>query len=125
MKAAETIRRFRSHFADFPAGPIGERQVLILARMLLYDLADCADFAQLADGQYLRDHLDLAAWLRELEAAVALELERPNSATNAVEARVTPVAKVCHACGHAHKDRECGMEMGGAGVCKCDVEVVA
>jgi hypothetical protein len=35
------------------------------------------------------------------------------------------VGKYCHACGHVHQDRECGKDMGGAGVCKCDVEVVA
>jgi hypothetical protein len=113
MKSPDSIQRFRVKFAAMPGG---DRQALIVARALLFQLADEADFAQLADGKRLRDALDFSAWLRELEASVDLALQPP------ALLRV----HICHACGHAHRDeRECGMEMGGAGVCRCAVAVVA
>jgi hypothetical protein len=119
MKAFDTIRRFRTQVLDRSGDP---RTALLQIRVFLFHLAEAADFAQLADGMRLRDVLDFTAWLRELEACVVLELERDPRLD-------VPVLKVggtfCHACGHVHQDRECGKDMGGAGVCKCDVEVVA
>jgi hypothetical protein len=112
MKSPDSIQRFRVKFAAMPGG---DRQALIVARALLFQLADEVDFAQLADGKRLRDALDFSAWLRELEAVVDLALQ-PSA----------PRVRVCHSCGHAHRDeRECGMEMGGAGVCRCAVAVMA
>ena len=110
MRARQTIERFRSLFADLP---IAEKQALLAFHAGLGVLADCADFAELANGRRLRDGLDFTAWLRELEAVTAHVIAPPK------------LEKVCHSCGHAHKDKECGMEMGGERVCKCDVEVGA
>jgi hypothetical protein len=113
MKSPDSIQRFRVKFAAMPGG---DRQALIVARALLFQLADEADFAQLADGKRLRDALDFSAWLRELEASVDLALQPVRTAASGV----------CHACGHAHRDeRECGMEMGSAGMCRCAVAVMA
>jgi hypothetical protein len=117
MKAYDTIRRFRAQVVDRSGDP---RTALLQIRLFLFHLADAADFAQLADGKRLRDGLDFTAWLRELEACVVLELERDPRLDG-----LKVVGKFCHACGHVHQDRECGKDMGGAGVCKCDVEVVA
>jgi hypothetical protein len=119
MKAYDTIRRFRAQVLDRSGDP---RTALLQIRLFLFHLADAADFAQLADGKRLRDGLDFTAWLRELEACVVLELEAEQPGTVPV---LKVVGKYCHACGHVHQDRECGKDMGGAGVCKCDVEVVA
>jgi hypothetical protein len=119
MKAFDTIRRFRTQVLDRSGDP---RTALLQIRVFLFHLAEAADFAQLADGMRLRDVLDFTAWLRELEACVVLELERDSRGDVPV---LKVVGKFCHACGHVHQDRECGKDMGGAGVCKCDVEVVA
>jgi hypothetical protein len=119
MKAYDTIRRFRAQVLDRSGDP---RTALLQIRLFLFHLANAADFAQLADGKRLRDCLDFTAWLRELEACVVLELEAEQPGAVPV---LKVVGKYCHACGHVHQDRECGKDMGGAGVCKCDVEVVA
>lgn len=111
MKAPATISLFRRQFADLPTA---ERQALLAFHAGLGVLAECADFAQLADGKRLRDGLDFTAWLRELETAASLAITKPVDSV-----------KVCPRCGHIHQDRECGKDMGGAGVCKCDVEVRA
>jgi hypothetical protein len=125
MKALDTIRRFRAEFEDIP---LAATQAMLVAHVLLSQLADASDFAQLADGKRLRDGIDFTAWLRELEACVALQNEaeqRREKIGIEVKPELQLVGKYCHACGHVHQDRECGKDMGGAGVCKCDVEVVA
>ena len=120
MKARETLNRVLGRFSDVP---LSQRELLLLMRILMNHLSDCVFVAQLADGKYLRDAIDFTAWLRELEAAAALELDRINQPPAPV--KPIPPAKFCHACGHPHKDeRECGMQM-GAGVCSCRVEVLA
>lgn len=81
------------------------------------ELANVIDmgFAQLNDGHYVWTPLDCAELCRQLQAVVALDLRVEQDR----------LSRVCHACGHEHLDRECGKDMGGAGVCKCDVEVRA
>lgn len=111
MYSKDLVARIKQRFSN---SPIPVREVELVMRIILYELGDASDFAQLADGKRLRDAIDFNAWLRELEAVVQLEVEQARGK-----------AQVCHACGHAHKDRECGMEMGADRVCKCDAEVVA
>lgn len=112
MKAPETISLFRRQFADVP---MAERQALLAFHAGLGVLAECADFAQLANGNRLRDGLDFPAWLRELEAACALAITKP------VES-----VRVCMTCYHVHeKDGECGVDLGKGGTCECKAEVRA
>lgn len=128
MKAVDTILRFRAQ-----AERSGDwRTALLYARLLLYQLADASDFAQLADGKRLRDGLDFTAWLRELEAAVALalqvELDGPVqcSPSRGPEPVRIYSANICSRCGHSHPSgEECGTDMGGAGKCGCKAEVMA
>lgn len=130
MKAPDTIRRLRAHFSDIPAS---EREVLLVARIVLNHLADACDFAQLADGKRLRDGLDFTAWLRELEACVALELE-PVRLRDAVreqgQVQIPPRPAYnldfCPDCGHVHvDDHECSFPIGGGRVCRCERQVTA
>jgi hypothetical protein len=120
MKAFDTIRRFRAQVLDRSGDP---RSALLQIRLLLYHLAEAADFAQLADGKRLRDGLDFTAWLRELEACVVLELEAEQPGAVPV---LKVVGKYCPSCGHSHRSgEECGTDMGGAGKCGCKAEVMA
>jgi len=118
MKAPTTIARFRREVVDKCPDP---RSILLAMRLLLFRLGEDCDFAQLADGKRLRDGLDFCAWLRELEAVLAIELEP----LQFIHDERTALRRICHSCGHIHEDKQCGKDMGGAGVCKCDVEVSA
>ena len=111
MKAPATISLFRRQFADLP---LAEKTALLALHAALELLADGVAFARLDNGNLLRDAIDFESWLRELHAEVARSITKP-----------VENVKVCPRCGHVHQDRECGKDMGGAGVCKCDVEVRA
>lgn len=71
MKAPEVISRFRRQFTDLP---LAEKQALLSAHVMLGVLADCSDFAELANGKRLRDAIDFEDFLKELEAACALAI---------------------------------------------------
>lgn len=96
-------------------------------------LADNVCGAKLKDGRRLTTILDFAAWLRELgEAADRTEGQLlPERSTGL---KVTPrlelkqemyqLEKICPRCGHVHQGlNECGQEMGGGGMCRCEMEV--
>jgi hypothetical protein len=116
--AKEFIARERQRFANSPIDP---HQALLLLRLFLQDFADHLYLARLADGQRLNDVTDSAAYVRELAAVIEFE------EMGASRRRLTDLNKSCPRCGHVHKsgEKECGEDMGGAGVCKCDVEVSA
>ena len=125
MKASDTIRRLRAHFRDIPAS---EREVLLVARIVIRFLAGDADFAQLSNGKRLRDCLDFPEWLRELEAVVALELEpvRAQIPPTQIPARRGYNVDFCPDCGHVHvDDSECSFPIGGGRVCRCERQVTA
>jgi hypothetical protein len=113
MYSKDLVARIKQRFSN---SPIPAREVDLVMRIILYELGDASDFAQLADGRRLRDAIDFNAWLRELEAVVTLEVKEPGRGSRAV----------CPKCWHAHSSGiECGVDMGGGGVCVCKAEVVA
>ena len=87
-------------------------------RTLLLALSNCTGEARLQDGQRLNDATDFAAWLRE----VAGELRVPER----VAFITRRIDLTCPRCGHVHEgDRECGVEVPGAGICRCELQVPA
>ena len=111
---------------------IGRSDALINFRLL----ADNVPGARLKDGRRLANILDFSAWLRELgeEAArteVSLSAERSTGPkvmlprTGKTEIGLAMLLdNICSSCGHVHIGVSvCGMDMGGAGSCKCEREV--
>ena len=102
-----------------------------LGTIFLY-LAEFSYQARLQDGKQLRDATDFRQFLRELSEAAIVAVGRsstevPNSAERRPAAKVTcrrSVDQTCPRCGHVHQgDRECGEQIGGGKVCRCEMEV--
>jgi hypothetical protein len=108
-------------------------EALLYTRLLCRYLADHLHEATLQSGMGLRDLSDVIAWLRELadvarnpetpiRQGVALALQR-----NAADRGRSQPARwddTCPRCGHVHEGLgQCGMPMGGGGICGCELEV--
>jgi hypothetical protein len=129
MKAADTIRKFREQVAEKSPDP---RSAMLIARLLTNLLADEADFAQLADGKWLRNSMDFTAWLRELEAVIAIHNDVPvvNTADGPLRSTGRVMARdldlTCPSCRHEHKSRtDCGQYLGEGNFCRCEEKVPA
>jgi hypothetical protein len=110
MIAKELIANIRGRALGAGAGP----------RDLFNYLADQVYEARLADGQRLLDATDFKAWLRELAEASTL----PQPGLPASQAR--RLHDTCPRCGHIHEGGfECGAEMGGGRICRCELGVPA
>ena len=87
-----------------------------LREVFLY-MAAHAHEARLADGQRLVDQTDFTTWLLELHEAA----KPPKLGAQSVRIDLT-----CPRCGHIHEgDKECGVIVPGAGVCRCELQVPA
>jgi hypothetical protein len=74
--------------------------------------------ARLSDGQRLNDATDFAMFLRELADAIESNGPRPF--------RPVPAHATCPRCGHVHEGvSECGIEIGGGRICRCELSVPA
>lgn len=110
--------------SDLPLGysPSGY-EALQYYRILLRYLADHAHEAQLNDGSYLAEPTKIRTFMREILA------ELPSAARSTrleVTARPKPQPRwdECPRCGHVHEGiGECGVQMGGGGLCRCEMEV--
>ena len=125
MTSREFVEKIRSRFAG---GPLDIREVLLVARILFYDFAEQAWQFRLADGQRLNDGTDLSHFCKEVAAAIELEEMGQNAATNTAARRLRASGRVfddtCPRCGHVHQgDRECGEQIGGGRICRCEMEV--
>ena len=115
---------------------------LILARPLglseaelLVFIADNLTEARLRNGCVLCDAIDFREWLLELSVASKIESQVLASPNKLLPCRVPaqpryPIARVgsdpCPRCGHVHQgDRECGEQLGGGRICRCEMEVPA
>lgn len=97
-------------------------------------LADHAFESRLRDGAPIRDVTDFRMWLAELAEAAELR-KSGQSTTVSVPAEIRPCRKVmgtfgnsdpCPRCGHVHQgSAECGEEIGGGRICRCELEVRA
>jgi len=110
---------------------------------LMHCLADHVYEARLDHGQRVLDASDFSAWLRELaeasrcrgvlEATAQIEatgkLDAPSLANLNAEIRRTRIRllSTCPDCGHVHQveGTECGQELGGGRVCRCDRRVIS
>ena len=96
-------------------------------------LAEHAYESRLQNGTLVRDATDFRMWLAELAEAAA---EVPSRSTVAsVPPTIRPCREVmstfalsdpCPRCGHVHQGvAECGEEIGGGRICRCELEVRA
>jgi hypothetical protein len=102
----------RDLISDFETGPGDARQALLAARLLLSYLADHVYVAE----PKLNDATDFKHWLQ------ALANEAQHIANFSKEENWEDT---CNRCGHIHEGmKECGFCVPGAGVCKCEFEIV-
>jgi hypothetical protein len=108
------------------------------ASVIFTFLADHAYDSTLRSGQKLRDVTDFAIWLRELAEVARLGCY-PNGhgPVDTAPAGIRTRPKVmraaqprwqdtCPRCGHVHQgEAECGEQMGGGRICRCEVDVPA
>ena len=96
-------------------GPRSELLPLEL-RMIFRQLHDNLPYLKLRNGASVRDVPDVLELCREMIDHLSPVYPIP-----------PPTKSVCPRCGHVHKqgEKECGEDMGGGGVCKCDLEVSA
>lgn len=99
---------------------------------VFHGLADTVSEARLADGQRLCDATDFAAWLRELAEETRVQrLPASDSPGNGTCPKVMreshrSIHDTCPRCGHIHQgDAECGEDLGGGRVCRCQLAVHA
>jgi hypothetical protein len=83
-------------------------------------LAEQVYDAHLDDGQRLLDATDFKAWLRELAEASTVH-GQPFAGFHRGSLHDT-----CPRCGHIHQgDAECGEDLGGGRICRCELPVPA
>ena len=106
--------------------------------LIFHRLADGITEARLRTGMRLIDLTDVKAYLYELAlAAKVRDSGQSTGVSNLAERR--PVSKVtcrsldgrnldssCPRCGHVHEGlAECGCDLGGGRICRCEMEVRA
>ena len=122
MNAQQMIGALRSIARQIP--PSSHR-----ADLLFRFLADNVCMARLNSGARVLDQIDFAQWLRELADASLTSSGR--SCPSGVGGR--PIQgyfeirdRTCPRCGHVHQgSAECGEEIGGGRICRCELEVPA
>ena len=88
-------------------------------RLLLRYVADHLYEGELASGMGLRDLSDVHAFLYELA-----NVTRIPAKVTAMARPSQPRWDTCPRCGHVHEGiGQCGVSMGGGGLCRCEVEV--
>jgi hypothetical protein len=121
MKSSELL-------ADLSALAPGQNspETLLYNRLLLRYLADHVYEAELASGQKLRDASDFNAWLRELaDLAAPIPESTKVSWMRRAPAPQSRWEDTCPRCGHVHQgDAECGEQLGGGRICRCEFEAV-
>ena len=84
--------------------------------ILLYIAANYSK-CRLRDGQRLNDATDVSTFLVELAS------ELKPKPCEVIKLR-SQLDKTCPRCGHQHEgDRECGSEIGGGRLCRCEMEL--
>lgn len=84
--------------------------------VVFHYLADRVHESRLEGGQRLLDSTDFTIWLRELG----------NAWREAEHHGFLPVHNTCPRCGHIHQgDAECGEDIGGGRICRCELPVPA
>lgn len=91
--------------SNLPLGPHPPKDVRTYIGVALGYLAENLYTSTLESGAHLLDNLDFKAFLRECGEAINLN-------------------DFCPRCGHVHQGRECGEEIGGGRVCRCELEGV-
>jgi hypothetical protein len=88
--------------------------------VMFFYLAEHVREAQLDDGRHLCLVADFADWLHELaEASIAKAV-----ANNPRMVVLRPIDRTCPRCGHVHQRAyECGEDMGGGRICRCEMAV--
>jgi hypothetical protein len=109
-------------------------EAMLYSRIVLRFLADNVQDAQLADGSRLQYVTDFMAWLREVADAARISVStkvpammemstRPAVRCRAAQPRWN---EMCPRCGHVHQgDAECGEQIGGGRICRCEMDVPA
>ena len=93
-------------------------------QVLFHYLADHVCDARLVGGQRLIDATDFAAWLRELADASIAKITAESGRVLIMRDRT--LDKTCPWCSHIHQgEAECGEEMGGGRICRCELSVPA
>lgn len=100
-------------------------------------LADHFLESRLMDGSRLLDQSDMMQWLRELSHAARMahvSQGKPPSCVRdrrvllqtAAQTPRRPYDESCPRCGHVHQGiSECGEQLGGGRICRCEMEVHA
>jgi len=100
-----------------------ERETRLYLRFLVATLIMHFDTAQRSDGGFVihTDAIGVREWLTELlDAATLVQVE-----TRRDRFRVSSGGDACPRCGHVHQGcRECGEQIGGGRICRCEMELV-
>lgn len=90
-------------------------------------LADHVHLVRLANGQLINDTADFAEFFRELgDASRSVERPFPVGVGGRPLQGIFTIHDTCPDCGHIHQgDSECGEEIGGGRVCRCERRVPA
>lgn len=119
-------------------GPNPPKDIHIYVSIALCYLSEHCYEARTESGMRLSDLADMKCWLAEVAAAMNLcgypaSTEVSSQAETRTSLRVTGrsqpsrfVDPTCPRCGHVHQgESQCGEDMGGAGICRCELEVPA
>ena len=110
---------------DLPVGPGDERANKLFWRIALRFLADHVHDAELPNRMPVRDVTDFDMWLRELAAGLQ-ESTPVEFGNHKLRASGRVIDSTCPRCGHIHEGSSaCGAQMGGGGICPCEMEVSA
>jgi hypothetical protein len=110
MNAKQLISQLRARPNAHP------QNLGIVFRCLAHSVYD----ARLVDGQRLLDATDFKAWLLELaEASTVHDHSFAGSPRRSLQ-------DTCPRCGHIHQgEAECGEDLGGGRICRCELPVPA
>ena len=106
----------------------GSYQHRLTLRIVLRVLADHVRELQFDDGRYLSTIGDFADALRLLAERIRTPEPEPvrTFGNHQLRVRGRSVDQTCPRCGHVHEGiSACGVQMGGGGVCPCELEVPA
>jgi hypothetical protein len=94
--------------------------------VILHFIADRLYQAELNSGASLHDVTDFKIFLEECAEVAKVRDFRDQTASGWREAPSRGVNPPCPRCGHVHQgDRECGEQIGGGRICRCEMEVPA